>query len=284
MENDQVNNFTNRELNLSYWYVTHRIILRQAFVTVMSLVCFLFFAFLAWQLAFFGIEYGNESFQLRKIIFADNLALPAIESNKPASLQISDPVLLQGENGRNDYFAQVANGNAGWLATFDYRFDDGSGDIRYRKGFALPQSQKFLMDLGVENRVNNLDIVDVKWQRLEQPDRNYDERYRFTIANEDFIAGAQPGDLNRLIFDITNHSAYGYWEVGIQSFLHSVDGIASINYLSIDQLEAGETRHVELSWSNRLPRINNLEIIPEINVFDDTNIMPQQADPDIPIF
>lgn len=284
MENNSVNNLTNKELGLSYWYVTHKLLLRQILILAMSVVGFLLLFFVVWQLSFWGINYANESFQVRKLIFTDNLGLGTIESQKPVSLQISDPISLKGEGGRDDYFSQVSNNNIEWLATFDYQFNNDTDNTRYRRGFSLPNSQKFLMDLGVEQRISGLDIINLKWQRLPDSARLYDERHRFSIENEDFIAGAQLGDPNRLVFDITNHSAYSYWEVGIQSFLYSDGNIASVNYLAIEQLMAGETRHIELSWSNRLPRINSLDIIPDINVFDEENIMPQRAETDVPIF
>lgn len=284
MLEDSTYNLTNRELRLSYWYVTHKLLLRKLLIALLALVCFLLLFFVSWQLAFFGFDYQVEKFQINRLVFGDNLILSSIESGRPTQLQISDPVTISNEDGRNDYFAQISNNNNDWLATFDYEFSNDSDQSRIRKGFILPNERKFLMDLGVEERIFGLNITNVNWQRIAESERIYNERHRLNIANEEFIPGVEAGDPNRLVFDITNDSAFSYWQVGIQAFLYSGGNVSSVNYIILEQFEAGESRHIELNWSNRLPRINGLDIIAEVNVFDEDNIIPPSADADIPIF
>lgn len=280
---DQNYNFTDKELKFSYWYVTHKLLLRNIYIISLGLLCFVIWFYLIWQLVFFGIFYNVENYQLRKLVFSDNPGLATITQLTPKSLQIGDPVSLASEGDRVDYFAEVSNSNTDWLATFDYVFDGNGSDGNTRSGFALPQERKYLMNLGLDGPVSQLNISNLKWQRIGNAQSVYNERYQFRIENNDFIAGSKADDPSILTFDIINDSAFNYWQVGVQAFLYSGGNVASVNYIVLEQLKSGEKRHVQLNWSNKLPRISNIEIIPEVNIFDDNNIMPQDAPADLPI-
>lgn len=283
MSIDQNNNFTDKELKFSYWYVTNKLLLRNIFTVSLGVVGFLLWLYVIWQLVFFGVYYSVENYQTRKLIFGDNLALSNINQLKPKSLQINDPTALIGENNRNDYFAQITNNNSDWLATFDYVFSGNNKSTISRQGFALPLEKKYLMNLGVDGSITELSVTNVKWQRVYNPQLTYEERYRFKIENDTFTVGSKPDEPSILDFDITNDSAFNYWQVGVQTFLYSSGNVASVNYIVLEQLMAGEKRHVQLNWNTKLPRISNIEVIPEVNVFDADNIMPQSAPIDFPI-
>ncbi|MEK7072132.1 MAG: hypothetical protein AAB969_01025 [Patescibacteria group bacterium] len=283
MPNDQNYNFTDKELKFSYWYVTHKLLLRKLLIVLLGLACFLVWFYLIWQLVFLSVYYGIENYQIKKLVFGDNLALSTINQLQPLSLQISDPVSLIGEGGRNDYFAEISNNNSNWLAIFDYTFSGNNDKSIIHQGFALPLEKKYLMSLGLEGSVSELNISNIKWQRIYNPKEIYEERYRFKIENDNLISSSKTGVPSILAFDITNESAFNYWQVGIEAFLYSGGNVASVNYIILEQLKAGEKRHVQINWSNKLPRISNIEIIPEINVFDEKNIMPQTAPVDFPI-
>ena len=62
-------------------------------------------------------------------------------------------------------------------------------------------------------------------------------------------------------------------------FLYSGGNIVSADYLVLEQLKSGEKRLVAFNWSGKLPRLSKIEIIPEVNVFDESNIMPQTVEP-----
>ncbi|MDO8669243.1 MAG: hypothetical protein Q7K65_03030 [Candidatus Buchananbacteria bacterium] len=283
MPSNQNYNFTDKELKFSYWYVTNKLLLKRILAIFLALVGFFLWLYLIWQLVFFGLYFSQESYQLKKLVFGDNLALSVIGQLQPTSLQVSDPVSLAGEGSRNDYFAEISNNNSNWLATFDYIFDGVSKSANSRKGFSLPLEKKYLMNLGVEGSISQLNISNVKWQRIDNPQTIYQERYKFKIENSNFTPGSNAGDPGILGFDITNESAFNYWQVGVAVFLYSGGNIASVNYIALEQLKAGEKRHVQLNFSNKLPKISNIEILPEINVFDEDNIMPQTAPVDFPI-
>lgn len=277
MLGDQNYNFTNKELKFSYWYITHKLLLRKIFIIFLGASCFLIWFYVIWQLAFFGFNYSLENQQIRKLVFGDNLGLPALGRLQPAPLQISDPLALKSEGQRYDYLAEILNSNKYFLATFDYQLAGGNQPATKRAGFILPLEKKYLLSLGVASSASALDISNLKWRRLYNPQAVYEERYRFKIENENFNASSQAGVPSILTFDITNDSAFSYWQIGLQSFLYSGGNLASVNYLVLEQLKSGEKRHLQLNWSNALPRISQIKIVPEVNVFDEDNIMPPES-------
>lgn len=283
MAEEQLQNFTDKELQFSYWYITHKLLLAKILVIFLSFICLSVWFYVGLNMYFFGVNYNVENYQIRRLLFEDNMSLSILASSVPRSFQVSDPIYFSGADNRNDYYVEISNSNGEWLITFDYEFDGVSGSPYVRNGFVLPTQKKFLMDLGVEGNVSGIKITDIKWERVANFEREYNERFRFTVSNEEFIAGSISGDPNRLIFNITNHSAYNYWQIGVQTFLQSGGNIVSINYIILEQFKSGETRAVELNFEGRLPRISGINVVPDINVFDENNIMPQEAPREVPI-
>lgn len=266
--------FSDKELKFSYWYVTNKLILKRYLIIFLSLLSLSLWGFVIYALVFYIIDYPTEQYLLQRLMTTPAAAQAALEALKPAPLQIGDLEAVGGEDARYDFISSISNPNKNWLATFNYRFIDAQNKMQLKKGFVLPLEQKYLFDLGHESSDGRLEITDLSWQKVFNTEYVKNDKYRFVISDEQFIAGLQAGDPNRLVFKLSNDSAYNYWEVGIQAYLYSGGNLASINYITLNQVRAGEQRDVEIDWNYRLPRIDSFEIMPELNVFDKNNIMP----------
>jgi len=266
--------FTNRQLKWSYWYVTHRLLIRKWITIILAIIAFLFWLFVGWQMVFYAIEYQPEDLAVRKMIAGASTSLDTIEGHRPVPAQFSDITRLDGGVGRYDYYIKATNTNLDWLVTFDYQFVASGDQTQVKKGFILPGETKVIMDLGIESQTVQVRISNQKWERIRGFSQIADDRFRPHIADEDFTAGALTGDPHRVNFNIKNESGFSYWEFGIQVFLLSRGEIVSANYIALDKFEAGETAPVELHWNHVLPIISGLQIIPEVNFLDDNNIMP----------
>lgn len=266
--------FSDKELKFSYWYITNKLILRRYLIIFLSLLSLSLWGFVVYSLVFYVIDLPTEQYLLGRLMTTPAASQAALEALKPLPLQIGELEAIGGENNRYDFISSLANPNKNWLATFNYRFVDSESDPQPKRGFILPLEQKYLFDLGHENSDGRLEISDLSWQKVFNAEYAKDDKYRFTISDEQFIAGQQAGDPNRLVFKLSNDSAYGYWGVGVQAYLYSGGNLASINYITLSQVRAGEQRTVEIDWNYKLPRIDSFEIIPELNVFDQDNVMP----------
>jgi len=268
-------NLSDSQLKFSYWYVTNKLILRKWLIALMILISTLFWLFIVWQMVFYAIDGTFEKRNIQSII-SDGSSWQAVNNFAPKPLKITDAKAISDGNSKYDLISGLSNPNSDWLATFNYQFISSDTTYKY-DGFILPGQEKYLMDLGLDSPVANLQIINLDWTRVEEFEPIYNQRYQFEISNEEFTAGAKAGDPNVLSFDITNHSAYSYWSVGIQAFLYAGSNITSANYIAVEQLKAGETRTVNLHWNNQLPRINDLEIIADVNILDQDNIIPPES-------
>ena len=268
-------NLTNRELKFSYWYITHKLALRRWLAIFLIIASVLIWFYVIFEMTFYAIDYNLEAYNLSRLASGQNSYLDGLETRAPKPLSFSPINILLGDDNRRDFFVEAANPNPNWLAVFNYKFTapDSGGESKW--GFILPGEKKYLMGLGLENAESGLEIADLRWRRINDFERTKNERLRFNITSEEFQGGVAPGDPNSVSFNITNDSAYNYWEVGIQVFLWSGGQLAGVNYITINQLKTGETRKVELNWANRLPRIDSIQVIPDINILDENNIMPQ---------
>jgi len=265
---------TNRQLKLSYWYITHKLTVRKWLAVLLAVLTALLWFYIIWQLAFFIKDYNANNSNLRQLLFGANIALPKVESQKPQPPNISEIQVLGGENNLYDFIAQITNSNKNWLLTFDYKFADNNASSSARKGFVLPGEQKFLMDLGHADSQAKLEITNQVWQHLNNPQQVIDKRLRFEITDPVFHRMNQAGEPSRATFTVQNASAYGYWEVGVPVFLYSSGNLVAVNYLTLSQLASGEKRPVEVYWNYPIGGVDEVQVIPEVNVFDEDNIMP----------
>lgn len=274
MKENSLPSLNNWELKISYWYLTHKLVLRRSVVVFLVILSSIFWFYIIWQLVFYFINYTQEQGQLRQLVIQDDSGRLPVDFLRPAPLQFTNIEILQGDGNRYDFLVRASNPNNNWLAVFDYQFITPEGDSLPRRSFLLPGQSKYLMDLGLNSSQTSFTISNQKWQSVANFEQIKNNRWQFVIEGETFTPGSQTDLPSRLTFQITNRSAFSFWEVGVQAFLYSGNNLASVNYLVLDQLRSGELRPVEFFWHERLPRINRLEIIPDVNILDEDNIMP----------
>jgi len=266
-------NLTDRQLKLSYWYISHKLKIRRYLTIFLIISGVLLWLLFGWQIADFVINYNSDQYKISQLLFTGSPYLELLNSQRPQELILSDSRSFAEENGRYDFLELVKNPNSGWLLTFDYRFSDGENESSYKHSFAMPGEEKYLMDLGHDSNASKLEITNQSWERVNKVESIINARLRFDVADEKLYAGVAAGEPNRVVFKISNNSAFSFWNVGAQVFLYSAGELVSINYIDVKQFRAGETRQVEVDWNYRLPGIDSIEVKPELNAFDDSNIM-----------
>lgn len=271
---DSIDKFSDSELKASYWYITHKLILRRLLAIFLACASVAFWFFVIWQMVFYAIDYTKEIYLIGQMASGKNQWINVLDSRRPADLQFSSIESVNVDSNRNDFLGEVANPNANWLAIFNYTFEENGA---VKQDFILPGEKKYIMGLGIKGDAN-ANISNVEWRKIPNYERLKDYRFQIEIANEEFKAGLKSGDPNTVEFDITNKSAYSYWSVGIQAFLYGNGSLSGVNAISMDKLKSGETRHVGINWNNQLPRIDSMEIVPDLNFLDENNIMPPEGE------
>ncbi len=270
-------NLSDRQLKFSYWYVSNKLTIRRSVIGLLSLLNLWFWIYVIWVMTVYLQNYQLDQYLIQQMIFKPDLNYSQVMASRPLPIQVSDVMLLNREGGQYEYMVQVSNPNPDWITTFDYQFHTNAGTAFSRTAYILPGQDRILLDSQFGRQVESFSISNQQWEKLNMVEEIKNNRYRFSVAEEEFITGTEPGDPNRVKFQITNESAFSYWSVEVKVFLVSSGQIISGNTIVLDQFKAGETRDVELHWNIRLPRINRLDIIPEVNIFNEDNIMNPEA-------
>lgn len=269
---------TDRQLKWSYWYVTHKLAIRKWVAVFLVVLAVGFWFFNIWQAAEYINDYNQRLAIVNRLLYSGDDNLGRIESTGPQALNFSGLDVIKADNGRYDALIRVVNPNRDWGAKFDYRFVDSSEKL---SGFVLPGGDKFLMGLGLTQAPGEIKIENLRWIKVADFDKYNAVNKQIAISEEDLVAGTSPADPNKVTFTATNNSAYSYWQAGFQVFLYSGQQLVSFNYFSVDKLLSGETRKIDLNWNSRLPRINNIEVVADVNLLDQENIIPPSAPPSV---
>lgn len=274
MENTSTADLTDRQLKWSYWYVTHKLSLRRAWMIFLAFIAVLVWAYVVWQLIVFAMTYKTIQQNIQTILFTSDASLSAIEKAAPQPPSVSDMTVM-GAGNKYDYLVEFSNLNTDWLAKFKYRFTTPSStENDFRHGFALPGDQKYLMDLSKSSPQASLEIKDLTWQKVNNFDFTKEKMMRFVIDNIEIFKAIKSSDPTKVAFTVKNDSAYGYWQVDLQSLLLSGGNVVGVNHVVLNSLKAGENREVEIFWNDAVSNFDSVDVIINLDIFDADNIMP----------
>lgn len=269
---------TGRELKFGYWYVKHKLLFKRIAIGI----------FIAFDLAL--IVYGAYGFinhffiegpQVRQSIskMPENL----IETGsfrfktRPENIRVLDSKVISGAEGKYDFLARVSNPNPEWLIYFDYEFVYAGGRTETKSSFVLPLEDRMITSLGIKSDQKiisaNLRIIDIEWEKVDKHDISdfnqfYKEHFNFDTENVKILTTQISGlPVTRVNFDITNNSAYSYWEIGVHVILYRGNRIAGINYIALEDFLSEQTRSVEVRWFEKISNVK-IEIEPEVNILN----------------
>lgn len=262
------------QLKLSYFYVSNKLLLRKLLVLLLILINFVFWGYSVTGLLFWALDYQRLTKQTTDLMFSSTAVLPLVEALKPKPLNLSTVNAFSGNGNLFDLMADVVNPNPDWLARFDYSFVGGSVTSTKFSSFVLPGDHKILLDLGRASAEGQLEVTNIKWQRVSGFTGLRAVRDRFTVTNEQFLAAPQVGDPSRVRFTIKNDSSFSYWETGVTIVLYNGGSIVGVNFLTIPQFKSGDQRDVEMNWTKAIPQVDTIEVIPAVNYLDSANIIP----------
>lgn len=267
---------TDWQLKFSYWYVSNKLLLRKLFTLLMILINCSLWSYVIYGLIVWGLTYETIQKQNEELLFSASPLLNIIENEKPQQLSFSEIVSFNASGESFNLMSEGFNPNYQWLVEFEYSFS-GDDDTKYFKSFILPGQKKLLLDSNRKTTNINLEIRNIKWTKINNFSELQNIRDRIDIFDQEFLPPSVIGDPSSLRFNIKNDSPFGYWETNLTAFLYSEGSRVSINYLTTYQLEAGDSRIIEMNWPENLPRIDSVEIISEVNYLNPNNIMAPRS-------
>lgn len=279
--------FSERELKLSYWLVTHQLLLKKILAGILIAAAGILWIYSAIGFIDWAFVTGPKERANLNTILQIKVEPGALRAIAARDIIFTEAEIFSSGVGRYDLLARVSNSNENWWAEFDYRFAGEGLDGGWKKGFVLPGDKKYIVDLGVERafrpRNVRLETKNLKYHRIDpHVIPNYatwrDEHFNMSATNKDFDPNAIQNNksIGVLSFRATNNSAYGYWSVGFYAMLYRGDQLISINYLSAENFASGESRDLQMQFYEGLPTITKYEVAPEFNVFDESGYIAQK--------
>ncbi len=276
MPEDLSRNLSDSELKFSYWFITNKLKLKKALIIFLIVLAVFLWLYIILQLAFYAFSYSSERKGLEQLIFGENQLLATIQAGAPKQLSLSDAKVLLSSGGRSDIVTQIANSNRNWLATFDYNLMAGANKSDISQGFVLPGETKYLLYLGSSADSGQIQLSNIKWQKIKDFEKIRNLRSRFEITKQESKKDLAEG-ITQFSIEVVNRSAFSFWQAGFQVLLYNGGEIIGANSFTFDQFKSGEARSATLNWADAPNNFDSIEVIPDINIIDDKNIMPPQA-------
>jgi len=277
MPNNIYDNVSEKDLKTGYWYVTHRVLLRQLFILLLVAV--------AGGLIFYGgmglVKYYVVDRADRATIETDmtksklNEKLLA-EINTPLQLQVIGTTVLKTGDNSYDLVTEISNPNQQWLArAFDYSFvlaDDEKTNVK--TDFILPEQNKFVLYLNYQSDKSipdaNILIENIQWEKVANYATAAEKFLQFEFANAMSLASSEAGDvaLAGFRFDIINRSAYNFWEPRFTVMLLKQESLVGVFSVTLDKINAGEKVSVSRNVFQDVPRNVEIQVFPDVNILD----------------
>lgn len=286
ISDDQVNayddpiNMTPKNLKLGFWIARNKHRLYRLLVIFLGII-----AVGTVIYAVYGtIEYNTIGREREKILLYSSGGLDISdyrEQNRPEDLRIGTPRALVSNNG-TDLTVRISNTNEKQYASFDFCFVNFENEV-CGSDFILPQEQKDLTLLNSTLPAGGdirFVINKILWQKLKAykvPDWTAfkNQRLNFEVNNVQF--STYTNEVTYLEFSVSNNSPFSYFSVPFDIFVRQGDKIMAINRYVFHDFLSRSTRSVRLLWPEGEARGGNIEIVPNLNILDDSVYRPYSA-------
>lgn len=270
-----------RFYRLSLWWVTHRSLLVRIGYGALIVVDALLLAFAVWHLSdAFAFSYGKEQRAIYEMVVRGQTDLNAYtRGNAARDLEQGEARVMSIGSGRYDLYATILNPNDDWWAKFEYVFESGGEEVARDAGFILPGEQKPVLSLALESDKPfpsvEFSIDNVEWHRIDHhivSDYQTWSQDRLDLVVEDarFTTDMKlDGEMfGRLSFNVTNKTAFSYYDPVFYLILKRGSSVVGVSRTTLQELESEEETTVNVNWFGTLPLVSDVDVIPEVNIFD----------------
>lgn len=274
----QYNNLTDKELGFSYWYVTHKYQLLSFLIGTIFVVGIVLglYAIAQFAVHFFvdkpKIAVQNQELLLHSQIITSQQAV----NEQVQDMQVLDVQVIPTNSNKYDIFVPITNPNNTYYALFEYQFLTVNGETEWKKGFLLPGQSLYLHELAYESEQNlktaNVNIRNFNWEKQVNVTEIFEKAQSLIVSNNTYTPATESTP-SKVSFTIDNDSAYTYKDVGFFVVGSVGSSVLGVNYIQIDELNAGETQDLEVAWFDNLGGVSTVDIIPEIDLLNPRKIL-----------
>jgi hypothetical protein len=287
--------FTEGELQFASFWVRYRILLRRVGHGVLIALNVVLWGYGLWGLLdAYAISYPRES-RITADIANDGFIASQFERNRPQNIQTGAASVFQGTESRLDLVVPVNNPNTEWWAEFTYRFNVSGEMTPARTGFLLPGQKSYLGEFGYKPKTMGarsgvFTADNLRWHRTDPSLVGADYKSWISRRNQlkaediQFLTNlpapagttgnAASQQLSRTSFTFVNPSAYGFWTVQLYVILKRAGAPVAATSVTLNNVQAGERRPVNIDWFEKLPQVTETEVVPVVNFLDRSAYLP----------
>lgn len=290
---ERVNRYTDQEglstkqLNVGLWYKQQTqlffLIVVWALVIVASVLWSYSLYFLGDYL-FIGLK------QERSNLSALTESVDIVRYNFDANFSLGRAQALPLGDGHYDLIGTVVNKNTQVRATFKYYFLINDKKFGEGTGFVFPQEERMVVSPNekIDFIPSNITLVleDFNWQRInlhQIPDWKAfkDSRINFAVRDKIFVGASETGlsenlDINQVSFNLVNQTPFNYRQAPFLVLLYNKDQIVSVNRYVVVDFKSQKKEAATITITGKVPPVDSIEVIPDINILDDGNYGPIQ--------
>lgn len=274
---------SNSQLKLSYWYVTHKLLLKKILAWSLGFVSLVTFSYVIVQLSLMFFVFGPSFKQNMAYLATPQIDYASWQINQGAQdVIVSDVQAIGTADGKSDVVVRLQNPNKSFVAKSIVLQVVSNGEvIEEKETFLNGDEEKFvgIFALAVPPSSATVRVAKTEWMRIDHYEQFSVPRLAVDVNNVQFKSAAQaqlPGSLpiSVLTFSVKNNTAYSYWQVGVNMVLFSGGVPVGVNFALVDKLKSGEERQMEIKWYDPLPSVNQASVQAEVNIVDPGNYMP----------
>ena len=272
------------KMNIGLWLVTHRkqiLFLPVGFLIIISILTWAYTIYGLGYYIFFGMKQDK---QLASELLEPGLVGHDFFLSRAAKAMLVEPArILKSGVDSYDILAVIANPNEGHWGRIIYRFIADGEAVYESDGFILPGERKYLLALNqkLDGQSANIKLVldEVQWSRIdrhEYPDWPEFAADRLNIAVEDIVFTPAKAtvltekiNLNDLHFSAINNTIFNYYKIDFVILLYQLNNIIGVNKYSLSNFMSNEKREINITWPGSLSRVDDVVIVPEINITRD---------------
>lgn len=264
---------SNKQIQWSYWYLTHRPQLKRALVVALIVLCVVF--------------WGYSIIRLTYLVFVEEPRTQAAVAGLPQDLvhvrdhlqplqdiAITATNVFSNGDKRVDFYAHIQNPNKEYAArSFTYTFSYDGGETPEQKGYLLPDAEMDLYALGITDvespRNAQLLVKDVSWKRILGWDNRRADTLHLPVTDIAVtpIANDARGGV-AVTFVLTNDTTYGFWAIDVPMILLAGSRVIGMNALRLTNIQSAERRPVTFQWFGAPRGATSVRVTPQVNVLD----------------
>lgn len=283
---------TLKKLEFGLWYIEHK-----SFFYKLIVVCLAVIGAASWSYTIYHFSYylargmAEDELLIKEMVLTQAFDHDYVArlSAQPPDVVLASSLELGGD--KYDLVGQIRNNNKRHWGEFAYDFMSQGRSVGRGRGFVLPDESKYVLalgqTLGAPPTSLRLEISEISWHRLKPREMpswpNYrDERLKIDLSDVKFTPARSTGlsekiNISQLEFTASNRSAYSFREIAFLTLLTNRGNLVGANRFIADDFMSGESRTMQVSWPGDLARVDNVEVIPDLNLLDQRNYLKYET-------